>query len=132
MTDQHRQDYSHSANVGAVANASDVVVGVWRQHEARYLFRIPLEGSMDRFDDAFSIPALAKTFDELLIRRYDVVADEPRILPGADRIQLVHFQRDRDKHLRAIHRKVVQGRYTFSPGRSCCAASCSSTLSSVE
>lgn len=70
---------------------------------------------MDDFDDSFAIPALARIFHELLIRRYDVVADEPRILPGADRIQLEHFERDRDKHLSAIHRKAVQGRYTFSP-----------------
>lgn len=115
MTDQPRQDDSHSAHVGTVANASDVVAGVWRRRKARYLFRISFESSMSDFDDAFSIPALAQTFDELLIRRYDVVADEPRILPGADRIHLEHFGRDRNKHLSAIHRKVVQGRYTFSP-----------------
>ena len=68
-----------------------------------------------KFEEALSLESLSNSFDTLLVRRYDVIADEPRILPGADRIQLDHFRRDRQKHLSAIHRKVCQGRYTFSP-----------------
>lgn len=59
--------------------------------------------------------ALAASFDRLLMRHYDVVADEPRMIAGADRIQLSEFRRDADLHMRAIERKVIQGRYTFAP-----------------
>ena len=39
----------------------------------------------------------------------------PRISTGADRIELDLFVRDKEKHLAAISRKVIEGRYTFRP-----------------
>lgn len=75
------------------------------------IVKIPLP----TFEEVFAQERLRESFRSLLVRRYDVVWEKTRILPGADRIQLVHFERDLDKHLRAVERKVLQGRYTFAP-----------------
>jgi RNA-directed DNA polymerase len=72
-------------------------------------------GTLPTFEDSFSPGRLDETYEELRIRRYDVISDGPRIQAGADRITLDEFHRDREMHLRAIHRKVIQGRFTFSP-----------------
>jgi group II intron reverse transcriptase/maturase len=75
----------------------------------------PADAALPTFDDVFQIENLRRSFDRLLIRHYDVISDEPQLVPGADRIQLQHFKAELDKHLRAIARKATQGRYTFSP-----------------
>src|SRR5690606_6113997 len=69
------------------------------------------------FDELFTPEMLEGEFERLRQRRFDVIRDRPRILTGADGIALQDFVRDQDKHLRAISRKVIQGRYTFSPFR---------------
>ncbi|MGE0481692.1 MAG: reverse transcriptase domain-containing protein [Vicinamibacterales bacterium] len=75
----------------------------------------PASAALPTFDDVFQIDNLGRSFERLLIRHYDVISDEPQIVPGADRIQLRHFKADLDKHLRAIARKATQGRYTYAP-----------------
>lgn len=69
------------------------------------------------FEEAFALAALQGQFDRLRVRRFDVIHDRARILTGADGICLQDFIRDQNNHLRAISRKVIQGRYTFSPFR---------------
>lgn len=67
------------------------------------------------FEHVFSVDQLRRSFEQLLKRHFDIFAGEAIIIPGSDRIQLKHFERDLDQHLRAIQRKAVQGRFTFSP-----------------
>jgi group II intron reverse transcriptase/maturase len=67
------------------------------------------------FDDHFSCAALESSFQRLIDGHFDVIAERPRISTGADRIELELFLRDKDKHLAAAARKVLSGRYTFSP-----------------
>lgn len=70
---------------------------------------------MPTFADHFSIASLESSFERLLDGHFDVIAERPRISTGADRIELELFLRDKDKHLAAAQRKVLSGRYTFSP-----------------
>ena len=53
--------------------------------------------------------------DHSLDGHFDVIAERPRIPTGVDRVELDLFLRDKDKHLAAAGRKVLSGRYTFSP-----------------
>lgn len=66
------------------------------------------------FDSHFEYSNLLKVFGELKRRRFDFKKRGPRISPGADRVDLRQFERDLEKHIRAMSRKAVQGRYTFS------------------
>jgi len=68
---------------------------------------------MPEFDPCFACESLSKCVEALLNSHFDVIAERPRISTGADRIELALFQRDQDKHLAAISRKVNDGRYTF-------------------
>ena len=70
---------------------------------------------MPEFEPCFSFENLVKCVEALLDGHFDVIAEKPRISTGADRVELDLFRRDRDKHLKAISRKVIEGRYTFSP-----------------
>lgn len=70
---------------------------------------------MPTFEDHFSLEALDASFERLLDGHFDVIAERPRISTGSDRIELDLFQRDKQKHLSAAGRKVLSGRYTFSP-----------------
>jgi len=67
------------------------------------------------FDEFFSIERLDQNVEDLLNGHFDVIEERPRISIGSDRIDLDLFLRDRAKHLAAISRKVIGGRYTFSP-----------------
>lgn len=66
-------------------------------------------------DEFFSIESLNQSLDHLIDGHFDVISERPRISTGADRIELDLFLRDREKHLLAASRKVLEGRYTFSP-----------------
>lgn len=70
---------------------------------------------MPDFESCFTCDNLARYVDALLDGHFDVIAEQPRISTGADRIDLDLFRRDQEKHLPAIGRKVISGRYTFSP-----------------
>jgi RNA-directed DNA polymerase len=70
---------------------------------------------MPNFESFFTNQSLISVVDALLNGHFDVIAERSRISAGADRIELNHFIRDRDKHLAAIGRRVSDGRYTFSP-----------------
>lgn len=69
---------------------------------------------MQDLSSFFEPAALKDIFDGLLKGYYDVIKREYRVSIGADKIDLSLFERDQDKHFRAIQRKVLQGRYTFS------------------
>lgn len=69
---------------------------------------------MTEFSSSFDLSALEENYQRLRNGHYDVIKKKYRIAIGADRIDLKLFDRDLDKHLRAIQRKVLQGRYTFS------------------
>lgn len=66
-------------------------------------------------DELFSIDSLNHSLDRLIDGHFDVISERPRISTGADRVELDLFLRDREKHLGAASRKVIEGRYTFSP-----------------
>lgn len=70
---------------------------------------------MPTFEDHFSPAALESSFERLLDGHFDVIAERPRISTGSDRVELDLFQRDKEKHFAAAARKVLSGRYTFSP-----------------
>lgn len=70
---------------------------------------------MPNLDDHFTKDALEAILERLLDGHFDVIAERPRISTGADRLELDLFMRDKDKHLAAASRKVLSGRYTFSP-----------------
>lgn len=70
---------------------------------------------MSDFESAFAIDKLSSIVDSIVNGHFDVIAERSRISTGADRIELVYFLRDREKHLAAINRKVLSGRFTFSP-----------------
>ena len=70
---------------------------------------------MNTFEEHLEVKSLRQDFEELKKSHLDVLLDCPRIATGADRIDLFSFERQIDKHLRAINRKVLQKRYTFSP-----------------
>jgi group II intron reverse transcriptase/maturase len=70
---------------------------------------------MQSLESFFTQESLSDDLELLLKSHFDVIDNKPRISIGADKIDLKLFFRDRDKHLRAIERKVTQGRYTFSP-----------------
>ena len=70
---------------------------------------------MSKLDDFFSSDYLANVVDALVNGHFDVIADRPRISTGADRIDFDLFRHDQDKHLSAVQRKVLEGRYTFTP-----------------
>src|ERR1700737_1223975 len=68
---------------------------------------------MTDFESFFTLERLNLVFDSLIDGHFDVIAEQPRISTGADRIEFDLFQRDR--HLAAVSRKVLEGRFTFSP-----------------
>ena len=70
---------------------------------------------MSEFERSFSVENLDATVEEIIDNHFDVVAERCRISTGADRIELAHFLRDREKHVTAISRKVLSGRFTFNP-----------------
>lgn len=74
-----------------------------------------LESPALDLSEFFTIDKLEANLSALLDGHFDVLKSKHRIAVGADKIDLQLFQRDQDKHLRAIQRKVSQGRYTFSP-----------------
>ena len=67
------------------------------------------------FDYFFSEARLNIYFARLLDRKWDVIGNRHRILPGADDISLTLFQRDLALHIATLKKKALQGRYTFSP-----------------
>jgi RNA-directed DNA polymerase len=67
------------------------------------------------FEDFFSEERLGTYFARLLDRKWDVIGNRHRILPGADDISLCLFQRDLPLHIATLKRKALQGRYTFCP-----------------
>lgn len=70
---------------------------------------------MPDFDSSFSVESLSAIVDSIIDGHFDVIEERPRISTGADRIELDHFLRGREKHLAAMSRKVLYGRFTFSP-----------------
>lgn len=70
---------------------------------------------MSTFEQHFTEESLDNTFERLLDSHFDVIRDIPRIAIGSDRIDLPLFLEDKAKHLAAASRKVLEGRYTFSP-----------------
>ncbi|HEV3448344.1 MAG TPA: reverse transcriptase domain-containing protein [Gemmataceae bacterium] len=67
------------------------------------------------FDDFFSEARLNTYFARLLDRKWDVIGNRHRILPGADDISLKLFQRDLALHIATLNKKALEERYTFSP-----------------
>ena len=70
---------------------------------------------MSQLEECFSIKSLNSALDDLIDGHFDVIAERPLISTGADRVELDLFLRDKEKHLSAVERKVLSGRYTFSP-----------------
>ena len=70
---------------------------------------------MSKLEDYFTDESLNSAFDRLIDGHFDVIAERPRISTGADRVELELFLRDKGQHLAAAGRKVLSGRYTFSP-----------------
>ena len=70
---------------------------------------------MPTFDEHFAADKLDQHFEALMNGHFDVIEERPRLSIGSDRIELDLFLRDRQKHLAAMSRKVIEGRYTFSP-----------------
>lgn len=64
--------------------------------------------------DFFSVEALERQFQRYCTGHHDVFAGAPKVPLGYDGIRLDLFERDKDKHLRAMSRKLLQGRYTFA------------------
>ncbi len=67
------------------------------------------------FDQYFSLEALSRDYETLLRSKFDFVADNSYLAPGADRLDRQAFEKQLDQHLRALNRKVLQDRWTFSP-----------------
>lgn len=68
-----------------------------------------------QFEGFFSIEALRKDYECLLAAKYDYIEERSYLPPGADRKDRNEFEKQIDQHLRAINRKVLQGRWVFSP-----------------
>lgn len=67
------------------------------------------------FEEVFSLVNLRGLWFRIQNKHYDVFRERTIIQTGADGIDYDHFKRDDGKHLAAIHRKVLSGRYTFAP-----------------
>lgn len=67
------------------------------------------------FESSFTVENLDTVVDSIIDGHFDVINERSRISTGADRIELDHFIRDREKHVAAISRKVLSGRFTFNP-----------------
>jgi RNA-directed DNA polymerase len=70
---------------------------------------------MTSFESYFDVDTLKLIVASLLDCHFDVISERPRISTGADRIELDLFLRDQDMHISSIGRKVIEGRFTFSP-----------------
>lgn len=70
---------------------------------------------MPELETYFTPDHLSAVFDAIYNGHFDVIAERPRISTGADRIELSLFERDKEKHFAAISRKVLRGKYAFSP-----------------
>jgi RNA-directed DNA polymerase len=67
------------------------------------------------FEEIFSLDALERDYQALLASKLDFVHVDSYLPPGSDRQDRKIFEKQQDQHLRAIHRKVLQDRWTFSP-----------------
>lgn len=67
------------------------------------------------FDQHFSLEALTRDYQALLDCKFDFVAENSYLLAGSDRLNRRGFEKQLNQHLRAIHRKVLQDRWDFSP-----------------
>ncbi len=67
------------------------------------------------FEQYFSLEALRCDYEALLHSKFDFIADNSYLPPGSDRLDRRSFERQLNQHLRAIHRKAVQDRWTFRP-----------------
>ena len=67
------------------------------------------------FDDFFSLEALKQDYQDLLDGKFDFVHEDAYLPPGADRQDRKIFEKQQEQHFRAIHRKVLQDRWIFSP-----------------
>lgn len=113
VSDHHRQESSHADHLGFEPKPRLTVV---RNASRRQNLSTLLAGKpMLDFESCFTGEHLAAHVESLLDGHFDVIAECPRISTGADRIELDLFRRDQAKHLTAISRKVIDGRYTFSP-----------------
>lgn len=70
---------------------------------------------VSHFEDYFSVEVLNADYERLLAEKYDFIEGRSYLPPGADRKDKDEFEKQRDQHLRAISRKVLQGRWEFSP-----------------
>lgn len=70
---------------------------------------------VSQFDHFFSVEALRYDYKCLLAEKYDYIGERTYLPPGADRKDKEEFEKQLDQHLRAINRKVLQGRWAFSP-----------------
>jgi RNA-directed DNA polymerase len=85
----------------------------WR---AAILARIPsLAYRALEFDDFFSLETLEQGYQNLLDSKFDFVDEDTYLPPGSDRQDRKIFEKQREQHFRAIHRKVLQDRWIFSP-----------------
>lgn len=80
---------------------------------------LPISQSMDipfpDFDQCFALDRLGEIYGRIRNRHYDLYRGRAIIQTGSDHIRLEQFDRDQEKHLRAVQRKVAENRYTFSP-----------------
>lgn len=65
----------------------------------------------------FTVAALEEGYRRYCDNHFDIYAGRPRVPRGHDGISLELFEPEKEKHFRAISRKVLQGRYTFAPWR---------------
>jgi RNA-directed DNA polymerase len=114
VSDLHRQERSHADPVGLWAKAS-INRGEESFEAVKSSPQFRMTSHPTEFEAYFEYDRLCVHLDALLDGHFDVIAERPRVLTGADRIELNHFVRDKVNHLSAISRKVLDGRYTFSP-----------------
>jgi group II intron reverse transcriptase/maturase len=69
------------------------------------------------FDEAFAVDNLLLIYDRLKEDKTDRLTEEVKISTGWDRINLAKFEKEHMKHLRALSRRAISGRYIFRPNR---------------
>jgi RNA-directed DNA polymerase len=114
VSDHHRQESSHA---DFLALCQSLVLCGEERFEAAKTSPRPTHALLPvtDFDPFFTVEHLNSVFDSLIDSHFDLIAWRPRISTGADRIELDLFQRQRHLHLAALSRKVLEGRFTFSP-----------------
>ena len=70
---------------------------------------------MSILENFFSLESLNHCVERLINNHFDVIKKQSFISTGSDRVDFAQFRRDQKMHLETIQKKVLEGRYTFSP-----------------